>query len=447
MHQTMQNLTIHPLTHPLRGTRRVPGDKSISHRALILGALAEGTSDVVGWLPAADCYATLHVMRALGVPIEHDPATPTRVRVHGVGLHGLREPENVLDCDGSGTTMRLLCGLLAGQSFFSVLTGRDALRRRPMRRIADPLRRMGAAIDGRDGGNLAPLAIRGAPLRAITYEMPIASAQVKSALMLAGLYAEGETVITQPGPARDHTERMLHAMGAPLTLEANTVRVQAPQAPLRPLTAPDGGAFVVPADISSAAFLIVAALLVPNSTLRLVDVGINPTRTGILDILQRMGATWALDNVREDAIEPTADLIVHHQPLHGTTIAGDLVVRAIDEFPIIAVAATQAEGETIVRDAAELRVKETDRIGNVARELRKMGADIEPLDDGFVVRGPTPLRGATVESHGDHRLAMALTVAALIADGPTTLQGADVMADSFPRFVETLLGEVEETQA
>ncbi len=437
----MQTVTIHPLDHPLTGTRRVPGDKSISHRALILGALAEGVSDVVGWLPAADCYATLHVMRALGVPVEHDPAMPTRIRVHGVGAHGLREPDNVLDCDGSGTTMRLLCGLLAGQPFFSVLTGREALRRRPMRRVAEPLRRMDASIDGRDGGNLAPLAIRGAPLHAIHYNMPIASAQVKSALMLAGLYAEGETIITQPGPARDHTERMLSAMGAPVHIDGNTVRVHSLRTALHPLTAPDGSPFVVPADISSAAFLIVAALLVPKSTLRLVDVGINPTRTGILDILQRMGATWTLDNVRADAIEPTADLIVQHQPLHGTTIDGDLVVRAIDEFPIIAVAATQAEGETIVRDAAELRVKETDRIGNVARELRKMGAEIEPLADGFMVRGPTPLRGAVVDSHGDHRLAMALTVAALIADGPTTVHGAEVMADSFPNFIATLLGE------
>ena len=428
-----------PAGRPLEGTVRVPGDKSISHRVLLLGALAEGTSHVTGWLPAVDCQATLACVQALGVRADVDADDPTRLTVHGVGLDGLREPADVLNCDGSGTTMRLLCGLLAGQPFFSVLTGREALRRRPMRRVADPLRLMGATVLGRQGGQYAPLAVQGGALRGIEYPMPVASAQVKSALLLAGLYAEGQTTVHQPGPARDHTERMLKAMGAPVEVHHRTVRVQRPQAPLRPLGRPEVP-FRVPGDISSAAFLVVAALLVPGSELVIAGVGVNPTRTGVLDILRAMGADIVVENERQADVEPIADLRVRFSRLRGTHIGGALVVRAIDEFPVLAVAATQAEGETVVRDAAELRVKETDRIGNLARELNKMGADVRPLPDGFVVRGPTPLHGAEVESHGDHRLAMALAVAALIADGETVLRGADVVADSFPGFWDTLSG-------
>ncbi len=431
-------LTLSPAEGPLRGVVRVPGDKSISHRALILGALAEGPTAVRGWLPAADCLATLACVRALGVRVDVAPDDPTSLTVHGVGPDGLHEPDDVLDCDGSGTTMRLLCGLLAGRPFFSVLTGREALRRRPMRRVAEPLRLMGATVLGRQNGAYAPLAVQGGRLEAIEYPMPVASAQVKSALLLAGLQANGVTTVHQPGPARDHTERMLKAMHAPIHVEGATVRVERPKAPLRPLGT-DEAPFHVPGDISSAAFLVVAGLLVPDSELLVAGVGVNPTRTGLLDILAAMGADIAVERRRQADVEPIADLRVRAGELRGTHVGGELVVRAIDEFPILAVAATQAHGQTLVQDAAELRVKETDRIANVARELNKMGARVEPRPDGFVVHGPTPLRGAEVDSHGDHRLAMALAVAALIAEGPTTIRGAEVMADSFPGFTETLL--------
>lgn len=416
----------------------MPGDKSISHRAVLLGAIAEGETRVTGWLPAVDCQATVGCVRALGVRVDVDENDPTHLHVHGRGLEGLIEPDDVLDCDGSGTTMRLIAGLLAGRPFLSVLTGRDALRRRPMRRITVPLRLMGATILGRQDGSLAPLAIQGGDLAGIEYRLPVASAQVKSALLLAGLSAAGETTIHEPGPARDHTERMLTAMGAPVTVDGRTLTIRRPDTRLRPLHGSAGTPFEVPGDISSAAFLLVAGLLVPESKIRLTSVGINPTRTGILEVLQAMGAELGTDNVREGAVEPAADLLAAHSPLQGTEISGEVVVRTIDEFPILAVAATQAEGETVVRDAAELRVKETDRIGAVAIELHKMGADVEPRDDGFVVRGPTRLHGASVDSHGDHRLAMALAVAGLVAEGPTTIHRAEVVADSFPGFVETL---------
>ncbi|MDQ7028666.1 MAG: 3-phosphoshikimate 1-carboxyvinyltransferase [Ardenticatenia bacterium] len=431
-------LTIHPVARPLRGTARVPGDKSISHRVLILGALADGPTVVRGWLPAADCLATLRCVRALGVRVDVSPDDPTSLTVHGVGAEDLQEPDDVLDCDGSGTTMRLLCGLLAGRPFFSVLTGREALRRRPMRRVAEPLRLMGATVLGRHEGAYAPLAIRGGLLEGIEYPMPVASAQVKSALLLAGLQAGGTTTIHQPGPARDHTERLLKAMGAPLHLEGdNIVRVRRPDTPLRPLGTPETP-FLVPGDFSSAAFLLVAGLLVPESDLVVLDVGVNPTRTGALEILRSMGADITVEHRRHAQVEPIANVRVRASRLQATHVGGEVVVRAIDEFPIIAVAATQAHGSTVVRDAAELRVKETDRIANVARELNKMGARVEPRPDGFVVHGPTPLHGAEVESHGDHRLAMALAIAALIAEGTTTIRGADVIADSFPSFTETL---------
>jgi 3-phosphoshikimate 1-carboxyvinyltransferase len=433
----MSKLAVQPAPR-LRGRVRVPGDKSISHRALLLGAVASGTSRVENFLPAADCRATLGAVRALGVEVEE--LEPTTLLIHGRGLHGLQEPDDVLNCVRSGTTMRLLTGLLAGQPFLSVLSGDVQLRRRPMARVIEPLRHMGALVLGRDGGRWPPLVIRGGELRGIDYTLPVASAQVKSALLLAGLYANGRTTLRVPGPARDHTERMLLAMGGRLDLRDPVLEIE----PGEQLQTMD---VVVPGDFSSAAFLLVAAVLVPGSEITIENVGVNPTRTGLLDLLWAMGADVTLHDERMMGGEPVADLSVRAAELHGVEVAGDLVVRAIDEVPVLAVAATQAQGQTIVRDAAELRVKETDRIATTVEELRRLGAEIEARPDGFVVHGPTPLRapqlaagrGAAVESHGDHRLAMALTVAGLIAQGDTVVHDVACIADSFPGFEATLV--------
>lgn len=432
----------------LRGSVAVPGDKSISHRALLLGAIAEGVSSVRNWLPAADCQATLNAMRALGVRIEE--TSPTELLVRGAGLLGLKPPVKPIDCQGSGTTMRLLVGMLAGQPFASVLDGHAGLRRRPMERVAIPLREMGATIETHDGR--PPLAITGGRLHGVDYRLPVASAQVKSAILLAGLYAEGQTIVRQPGPARDHTERMLGAQGVDLSVQptpelgkgASMITLTPGPQPIAPCS------LTIPADFSSAAFPLVAGLLIPDTDLILQGVGVNPTRTGLLDVLSRMGAEIKRVKQGEQGGEPVADLAVDSslapplsggepgKKLRGTEVSGDTVVRMIDEFPVLAVTATQAEGETVVRDARELRVKETDRISAVVSELRLLGASIEERDDGFVVYGPTRLRGASVRSHGDHRLAMALVVAGLIASGETVVEGAEVIADSFPGFVDLM---------
>jgi 3-phosphoshikimate 1-carboxyvinyltransferase len=438
---------------PLRGAIAVPGDKSITHRALILGALAEGDTRVRGWVPAEVCLATLRCIRALGVEVEDVPGS-SDLLIHGVGLRGLAEPVDVLHCAGSGTTIRLLAGLLAGQPFTSVLTGTDPLRRRPMGRVTEPLRQMGATILGRDGGRLAPLTIRGGNLHGIDYAMPVASAQVKSAILLAGLFADGETVVHEPGPSRDHTERMLAGLEVEVKVEAEgrgaAVRLQGGQRLI------GGGELTIPGDFSSAAFPLVAAAIVPSSDVRLTGVGVNPTRTGLYDLLVAMGADLRLEDTEtrrhgDDLAasprprvpasgqgEPLADLVVHASPLRATEAHGDLIVRAIDEFPIFAVAATQAEGTTVIREAAELRVKESDRIASVATELRKMGAHVEERPDGMLIHGPTRLHRAVVECHRDHRLAMALAVAGLVADGPTEIRGAEAIGDSFPGFVEAM---------
>jgi len=435
---------------PLRGAIAVPGDKSITHRALILGALAEGDTRVRGWVPAEVCLATLRCIRALGVEVE-EPGSD--LLIHGVGLRGLVEPADVLHCAGSGTTIRLLAGLLAGQPFTSVLTGTEPLRRRPMGRVAEPLRQMGATILGRDGGRLAPLTIRGGSLRGIDYATPVASAQVKSAILLAGLFAEGETVVHEPGPSRDHTERMLAEFEVEVKAEAEqpgaAVRLVGGQRLI------GGRTLTIPGDFSSAAFPLVAAAIVPGSDVQLTGVGVNPTRTGLWDLLVALGAevrrsggaeelaryasdTSELRRESQNAGEPIGDLTVRGSPLRATEAHGDLIVRAIDEFPIFAVAATQAEGTTIIREAAELRVKESDRIASVAAELRKLGAQIEERPDGMLIHGPTKLRGAVVECHRDHRLAMALAVAGLVAAGPTEIRGAEAIGDSFPNFVEAM---------
>jgi 3-phosphoshikimate 1-carboxyvinyltransferase len=424
----METLTIAPARH-LHGKVCVPGDKSISHRALMLGSLAQGETQVSGFLPSGDCLATLGCLRTLGVTIDrHDETTLT---VHGLGLRGYRAPDAPLDCVRSGTTMRLLAGILAGQDFRTTLTGEGQLLQRPMRRITDPLRQMGAQIEDHDG--CAPLVVRGRSLRGVVHELTVASAQVKSALLLAGLYAGEPTVVRQCGPARDHTELLLAAMGAKIEVDGLQVKLVPPDGEtLSPLS------LQVPGDLSSAAFLLVAALLLSGSEITIEGVGINPTRTGLLDVLGEMGAHFDMRNERQSGGEPIADLVVRSCALQGTAVGGDTVVRMIDEFPVLAVAATQAQGETVVRDARELRVKETDRIATVVEEMHKMGADITPLPDGFCVCGPTPLRGTTVDSHGDHRLGMALAVAGLVAEGETVVQHTACIADSFPGFERTL---------
>ncbi len=432
----MSRLTVRP-SAPLRGRVRVPGDKSISHRALLLGALADGPSRIAGFLPCGDSLTTLACLRALGVEVEtHDATTLT---IHGRGLRGLRAPSVPLDCARSGTTMRLLAGILAGHPLGQVsrpcpctLTGDEQLLRRPMRRVVEPLRRMGAEIETTDGH--APLTIRGRRLRGCDHTLAIASAQVKSALLLAGLYAGGPTTIRQPGPARDHTERMLAAMEATIEVSGLTVTLAPSPSSLVPLS------LTVPGDISSAAFPLVAAALVPGSEVAVENVGVNPTRTGLLDVLRTMGADVVVTNEREQGNEPVADVTVRASGLVGVEVGGDTVVRMIDEFPVLAVAATQAHGATVVRDAGELRVKETDRIAILATELRALGARIDPLPDGFIIKGPTPLHSATVDSHGDHRLAMALAVAGLIAEGEVVIENVECIDDSFPGFVELMRG-------
>lgn len=409
----------------LRGAVRVPGDKSISHRAVLLGAIARGRTRVDGFLRAEDCLATLRCVRALGVDVEDDGE---RLVVHGGAL---REPATALDVGNSGTTIRLLTGILAGQPFPSTLTGDASIRRRPMDRIAEPLRRMGARISGRDGGRLAPLTVEGGGLRAIAYTTPVASAQVKSAILLAALFADGETAVTEPSLSRDHTERMLSGFGVAVARDGLTVRLRGPA---QPAAAP----VTVPGDISSAAFFLTAAAIVPGSAVTVRGVGLNPTRTGLLDVLRAMGAAVEIANRRDEAGEPAGDVTVRAAALHGTAIGGALIPRLIDELPVLAVAASVADGETVIRDAAELRVKESDRIAALARELGGIGARIEAQPDGLAIRGVPKLRGGRAASGGDHRVAMALAVAGLRAEAPVTVDDTDCIRTSFPGFEETL---------
>jgi len=426
----MSRLTVHP-GGPLGGRTQVPGDKSISHRALMFAALADGRSRVDGFLSSGDCLATLGCLQALGVKI--DRHNETALTVHGCELRGLQKPDGPLNCVRSGTTMRLLAGILAGQPFDCTLTGDPQLLARPMRRVTEPLRAMGAEIEDVDGH--APLTIRGRELHGHDHTLAVASAQVKSALLLAGLYADGPTVVRQPGPARDHTERMLIAMGAGISLDGLAVTLT-PRGVLEP------NSLIVPGDISSAVFPLVAAALVQGSEVTVEGVGVNPTRTGLLGVLGEMGARIDIENAAVHGGEPVADLTARFSNLRGVEVGGHTVVRMIDEFPILAVAATQAHGTTVVRDAAELRVKETDRIAVIVAGLRAMGARIEPQPDGFIVEGPTPLHGACVDSGGDHRLAMALAVAGMIAEGETVVEKAECISDSFPGFA-TLMQKLE----
>ena len=429
------NLIVKPQKNPLRGRITVPGDKSISHRAVLLAAVAEGTSTIRNWLPAVDTLATLVAVRALGVEIETEQQSTQawNLRIEGRGLHGLQPPDQSLDCRNAGTGFRLLAGLMAGQSFPVVLDGSTQLRKRPMRRIIDPLTEMGAKIEANDGR--APLHFKPSALVCTRYRMGVASAQVKSAILLAGLYAEGETCVFQPGPARDHTERMLTAMGASLENEDGWISLKQTGGRSRILQPLD---LTVPGDISSAAFPLVAAAIIPHSEITLMNVGANETRTGLLKMLQAMGASFSIDNERITGGETAVDLTVRFDELHATDVGGETVVRGIDEFPIWAVAATQAAGESSVSGAAELRVKEVDRISVFAAELGKFGVSIEERADGFTVSGPVRLHGAEVDSHDDHRLAMSLAVAGLVGGSPTTVLDAECARDSFPGFVETM---------
>jgi len=419
-------------TRALQGSATIPGDKSLSHRALLLGALAEGTSTVENFLPSGDCLATGSALRSLGIDVQ---IRDHRAVVIGRGLYGFHPPQEPVHCVRSGTTMRLLAGILAAQPFSSVLSGEEQLLRRPMERVAAPLRQMGARIQTTEGH--APLYIEGTNLHGTEIRMQVASAQVKSAILLAGLYADAPTSIVETAPTRDHTERMLQAMGADLEIKQmggeRIIR-------LRPLSSNTlkPNHLTVPGDFSSAAFPMTAALLTPDSHITLQNVGVNPTRTGLLDVFTAMGAHIKQEHQGTVANEPTADLHVQTSQLEGTVIAGDTVVRMIDEFPILAVAATQAKGKTLVQDAGELRVKETDRIRTTVTELKRLGAKIEELPDGFVIEGPTPLTGAEVSSHGDHRLAMALFVAGLIARGETVIDDIACAADSFPGFLSIM---------
>jgi 3-phosphoshikimate 1-carboxyvinyltransferase len=410
----------------LKGTVRVPGDKSITHRAVTLGGVARGTTTVHGPLEAADCAATLAAFRRMGVTVDGgDPLSLT-----SPGWAALTEPDDVIDCGNSGTTARLLTGLLAGLPFFSVLTGDDSLRRRPMARVTEPLARMGARIAGRDGGRLLPLAIDGHRLTGAAHTTPVASAQIKSALLLAGLTAEGDTTVTEPAPSRDHTERMLPAFGAAVGREGLSVTIRGGQA----LTATE---VRVPADLSSAAFLIVAATLVPGSEVVLPGVGVNPTRTGVLEVLADMGADIERRDEREEGGEPVADLVVRHAPLRGVEIGPERVPRTIDEFPILFAAAARAEGRTTVRGAEELRVKESDRLAAMARELSRVGVRVEERPDGLVIHGPANVQGTVCEAYGDHRMAMSMAVLGLVAEGDMAVEAAPV-ATSFPGFADAL---------
>jgi len=421
-----------PATRPLRGTATVPADKAISHRGAILGALASGTTHLRGYSSAGDCRSTLSVLRALGVAIDADGQD---VRVEGWGESGPGVPGAPLDCGRSGTTMRLVCGALAGFPLKAVLTGDPQLLARPMERVAEPLRAMGATVATAAGG-VPPVGLRGGTLRGIEYEMPVASAQVKSAVLLAGLRASGPTTVTEPAISRDHTERMLRAMGARVE-ESDGVesgrRVRVEPSGLQAVE------LTVPGDPSSAAPLLVAAALVPGSDLTVRGVGLNPTRTGLIDLLRRAGAEIEVEEAGGSG-EPIGNVRLRHRPLHGTEVGAAEIPSMVDELPLVGLLATQAEGVTEVRGAQELRVKESDRIAVLVAGLRALGAAVDELPDGFVVTGPTPLRGADLDAAADHRMAMTFAVAALVASGPVRVSGMESVGDSFPGFMATLQG-------
>ena len=415
---------------PLRGELAVPGDKSISHRSVMFGALSEGITEAENFLTGADCLSTISCFRQMGISVEQNG---TSVIVHGKGLHGLTRPSSIIDAGNSGTTVRLLSGILAGQPFDSMITGDASIQKRPMKRVMTPLSQMGASITSVHENGCAPLQIKGSPLHGIHYLSPVASAQVKSCVLLAGLYADAPTSVTEPAISRNHSELMLRYFGADIQCKGTTSTVL-----------PDprlvGQKVNVPGDISSAAYFIAAALLVPGSEVLLKNVGINPTRDGMLRVVRAMGGDVTLVNENTDGAEPCADLLIRSSSLHATTIEGELIPTLIDELPVIAVLAAFAEGTTVIKDAAELKVKESDRIAVMTENLKRMGAGVEPTDDGMVIHGGRPLHGATINPYLDHRIAMSFAVAALAADGETKIQDADCVKISYPGFYTDLEG-------
>ncbi len=412
----------------LRGTIKIPGDKSISHRSVMFGAIAKGRTEITGFLQGADCLSTISCFRSMGIEIINDKHTVT---VNGRGLHGLSAPDSVLDTGNSGTTTRLISGILAGQNFTSRLDGDASIRKRPMDRIIDPLRLMGADIQGDNNSSFAPLTICGSKLNGIDYVSPVASAQIKSCLLLAGLYADGKTSVTEPTLSRNHTELMLSAFGAQVSSAGCTASVF-------PANELYGQKINVPGDISSAAYFIAAGLIVPDSEILIENVGINPTRDGMIKVCLAMGGSIELLNERTQGGEPVADLLVRSSSLHGTVIEGDIIPTLIDEIPVIAVLAAYADGETVIKDAAELKVKESDRIAVVTKNLSRMGADVTPADDGMTIQGGRPLHGAKLESFMDHRIAMSFTVAALGAEGTTSIADAGLAEISYPSYYKDL---------
>lgn len=413
---------------PFQGELTVPGDKSISHRAVMFGAIADGTTRITNFLQGADCLSTIACFQKLGISIEN---TPSEILVHGKGLHGLSSPSDYLDTGNSGTTTRLISGILAGQNFTSFLTGDDSIQTRPMKRIIQPLSLMGTSVESLRRNDCVPLKIQGHPLQSISYTSPVASAQVKSCILLAGLYGDGITSVTEPFLSRNHTELMLSHFGAKISSQNTTVSIE-------PEPALHGTDISVPGDISSAAYFIAAALLVPGSEILIKHVGINPTRDGILRVCKAMGADIQLMNLSTAGGEPVADLLVRHSPLHGTVIEGELIPTLIDEIPVIAVLAAYAKGTTVIRNAEELKVKESNRLGIMVKELTAMGGNIEETSDGMIIHGGAPLHGAAIDSRLDHRIAMSFAIAGLAAEGTTQLLRADCVNISYPNFYADL---------
>lgn len=424
----MTELTLKNNIKGLNGEITIPGDKSISHRSVMFGSIAYGETIVSNFLPGADCLSTIACFRRLGVTIEE---TNGELHIFGNGFEGLVEPNEILDVGNSGTTIRLLMGILAGRPFFSSLVGDESIAKRPMTRVTVPLTNMGAKLDGRKNGAFTPISIRGGQLQPIRYELPVASAQVKSALILAGLQAEGESTIIEPAETRDHTERMIRKFGGEINKDHQMITVKGGQRL-------EAATIHVPGDISSAAFFLVAGAVVPGSKLILKNVGLNPTRTGIIDVMKKMGANLEIINQEEDSFEPVGDLIIKTSTLKGTVVEGALIPKLIDEIPIIALLATQAEGTTIIKDAEELKVKETNRIDTVVHELKKLGASIEATDDGMIIYGKSKLHGGIVSSHGDHRIGMMLAIAALLCDEDTFLENPESISVSYPNFFSHL---------
>ena len=412
----------------IRGELSVPGDKSISHRAVMFGSLAEGTTAVRNFLRGADCLSTIECFRRLGIQIEEKP---DEIRIYGKGLHGLSAPSQILDAGNSGTTTRLIAGILSGQAFDSTLTGDASIQKRPMGRIIEPLTQMGASIESLSGNGCAPLRIEGRPLHGIHYRTKVASAQVKSSILLAGLYADSPTSVTEPALSRNHSELMLRQFGADVKTEGTTATIE-------PAPCLAGQEITVPGDISSAAYFIAAACVTPGSELLIRNVGINPTRDGILRVCRMMGADLTVMPYENQKGEPAADLLVRSSSLKGCVIEGELIPTLIDELPVIAVMACFAGGTTVIRDAAELKVKESDRIAVMAENLSAMGARVTATDDGLIIEGGRPLRGAAIDSHLDHRIAMSFAVAALNADGETVIQDAECVNISYPGFYQDL---------